>query len=54
MTQAPTLFDALNNRRNILVRSLSKDSVRNNYDKLASVARELREISKRLEVFIKE
>jgi len=52
MPKQLTLFDALNNRRKVLVKSLSTPKVRDNPDKLKQVARELREISKRLEAFI--
>lgn len=51
MTQQLTLFDALNNRRKALVSQLGTEKVRGNSNKLQQVARELREISKRLEAF---
>lgn len=47
-----TLADALNNRRNILVKQLGLESTRNNQKRLLNIARELREISKRLEAFL--
>lgn len=49
MQQQQTLNDALVNRRQKLLNQLSNDSVRNNPEKLGKVARELREIAKRLE-----
>ena len=54
MVQKLTLFDALNNRRNSLVKKLATEAVRNNPNKLKKIAHELREISKRLEAFITE
>ena len=54
MTQQPTMFDALNNRRKVLVKRLGTDAVRNDSNKLKKIAHELREISKRLEAFLPE
>ena len=46
-----TVFDALNERRKVLLQKLATENVRNNPRKLRSVAHELREISLRLETF---
>lgn len=51
MPQKITMADALNNRRKVLVKRLSMDRVRNSPKKLIRIAHELREISKRLDVF---
>lgn len=54
MVQQPTMFDALNNRRKILVARLGTEAVKNSPSQLKRIAHELREISKRLEAFLPE